>query len=229
MNFVKPAREVDRVFLHCSASDRPEHDSVAVMREWHLARGWSDCGYHVFIRKDGAAEAARPLERTPAAQAGHNTGTIAICLHGLEVERFTTAQFETLIDLCRQISAAYGGMVTFHGHCEVSAKACPVFDYRSVLGLDASGTPTFAPSADPAASDAAAAAAGAAPPVLRVTSKGPEVRRLQRRLTAAGFPLTEDGHFGQITADAVRAFQKAAGLTVDGVVGPRTWAALEAA
>ncbi|MFO7855358.1 MAG: peptidoglycan-binding domain-containing protein [Paracoccaceae bacterium] len=227
MLFEKPERAVDRVFVHCSATDRPEHDSVEVMRRWHVDdNGWSDVGYHVFIRKDGVAEAGRPLERTPAAQAGNNTGTIAICLHGLEESKFTEAQFETLIDLCRQILAAYEGGVTFHGHREVAAKECPVFDYKAVLGLDANGEMVFKPSADPATSDEAEAGSGAPEPLLRITARGPAVRRLQKRLKDAGHDVVVDGIFGQGTHVALKAFQKAAGLTSDGIAGPRTWAAL---
>ena len=119
MDFEKPQRSVDRVFLHCSASDNPEHDSVEVMRDWHVNdRGWDDVGYHFFIRKDGTVEAGRDLEKTPAAQRGHNSGTIAICLHGLAVEKFRKAQFKSVIELCKAIEAAYQGMVSFHGHCD---------------------------------------------------------------------------------------------------------------
>jgi len=227
MQFEKPDREVDRVFIHCSATDHPNHDSVEVMRRWHVDdNGWSDVGYHVFIRKDGVAEAGRPLERTPAAQAGNNTGTIAICLHGLEESKFTKAQFETLIDLSRRILAAYEGGVTFHGHNEVAAKDCPVFDYRAVLGLDANGEMVFEPSAEPATSDEAEAVSTAAEPLLRVTARGPAVRRMQERLKQAGHDLGVDGIFGHGTLAALKAFQKAKGLTADGIVGPRTWAAL---
>jgi murein L,D-transpeptidase YcbB/YkuD len=35
-----------------------------------------------------------------------------------------------------------------------------------------------------------------------------------------------DGIFGPVTKTAVEQFQKSAGLTVDGIVGPKTWAAL---
>lgn len=230
MAFQAPDRPVDRVFLHCSASDHAHHDDVEVMRRWHVdGNGWSDVGYHLFIRKDGTVQDGRPLERIPAAQAGHNTGSIAICLHGLALENFTTAQYDAVIALSREIQAAYAGMVTFHGHCEVANKACPVFPYREVLGLDAHGSICFAPSNAPAGRDANAAAADTAAtgePTLRITDRGAAVRTLQERLRSAGHELAADGIFGQGTLAAVRAFQGARGLTVDGIVGPATWAAL---
>lgn len=139
MIFEKPFRHVDTVFIHCSASDNPDHDDVSVIREWHLARGWHDVGYHYFIKKDGTIQLGRDLEQIPAAQQGYNEGSIAICLHGLEKSKFTEAQFDSLRDLCGQINSAYGGTIRFRGHNEVSAKACPVFDYRDVLDLDDEG------------------------------------------------------------------------------------------
>lgn len=142
IEFRKPSRPVTRVFLHCSASDHRHHDDVAVLRDWHLKRGFEDVGYHFLITFDGRVQTGRALERHPAAQAGHNTGTIAICLSGGQNGQggaFTPAQFDALRDLCAQINAAYAGKVTFHGHQEVANRACPVFDYRRELGLSAQG------------------------------------------------------------------------------------------
>ena len=69
--------------------------------------------------------------------------------------------------------------------------------------------------------------------MLRLTSpmlRGDDVRAVQSRLQALGFsPGTVDGVYGDATAAAVRAFQQHLGLEVDGVVGPRTVAALGAA
>ena len=56
---------------------------------------------------------------------------------------------------------------------------------------------------------------------LRRGSKGDDVKKLQRALH-----LVEDGIFGVLTVEAVLDFQRAHGLTADGVVGPATWAAL---
>lgn len=133
--FSKPDREIDRVFIHCSASSLKSHDNVEVIRGWHLKNGWSDIGYNYYITFDGIIHRGRDVEITPAAQRGHNTGTIAICLSGLRENDFTQEQFESLRNLCEQIDDRIPD-VTFHGHCEVSDKECPVFDYRSVLGLD---------------------------------------------------------------------------------------------
>lgn len=60
---------------------------------------------------------------------------------------------------------------------------------------------------------------------LRRGDAGPQVLCLQERLnevTSGGEPLPEDGAFGERTEDAVRAFQAANDLGVDGVVGPAT-------
>ena len=63
--------------------------------------------------------------------------------------------------------------------------------------------------------------------VLREGSRGPAVAVLQRALPGRGFsPGKVDGLFGAKTRAAVVAFQRHAGLEVDGVVGPLTQAAL---
>jgi peptidoglycan hydrolase-like protein with peptidoglycan-binding domain len=67
-------------------------------------------------------------------------------------------------------------------------------------------------------------------PVLRRGSTGDAVRRLQRSLVIGELlPNTGiDGSFGPATEQAVRSFQQAVGIDVDGIVGPQTWARLPA-
>ena len=52
---------------------------------------------------------------------------------------------------------------------------------------------------------------------------------MQRQLNARTSSLAVDGRFGPQTALAVRQFQQANGLLVDGIVGPNTWFALATA
>jgi len=54
-----------------------------------------------------------------------------------------------------------------------------------------------------------------------------EVKALQLLLRKAGQRVDADGLFGQGTLDAVKTFQREHGLVADGVVGARTWQALQ--
>ena len=66
--------------------------------------------------------------------------------------------------------------------------------------------------------------------ILRKGASGDEVRELQTMLAAWGYDVgAVDGVFGSATEGAVRAFQTAKGLTVDGICGTATWAALDTA
>ncbi len=63
--------------------------------------------------------------------------------------------------------------------------------------------------------------------VLRQGSRGATVEKLQALLNAvSNARLVEDGDFGPRTDGAVRAFQRARHLAVDGIVGRLTWRAL---
>lgn len=68
-------------------------------------------------------------------------------------------------------------------------------------------------------------AVSVARPVLKRGSKNGSVMVLQELLNSKGYNCgTVDGIFGEKTDKAVRAFQKANKLVVDGIVGPKTWA-----
>jgi N-acetylmuramoyl-L-alanine amidase len=64
--------------------------------------------------------------------------------------------------------------------------------------------------------------------VLGPGAEGEAVRDLQHRLAVLGFESAsaEAGVFGEITTAAVRAFQTARGLRVDGICGRQTWSSL---
>ena len=61
---------------------------------------------------------------------------------------------------------------------------------------------------------------------LRKGSSGGEVKTLQTLLNSNGFSLVVDGKFGSNTLTAVKSYQSSHGLSVDGIVGSKTWASL---
>lgn len=67
---------------------------------------------------------------------------------------------------------------------------------------------------------------GGSPTILKLGSRGSSVQELQKALATRGWAVEVDGRFGAETLEAVREFQKAEGLPVDGLVGARTWSAL---
>ncbi len=258
-SFRAPARKVTRVFLHCTDSDNEALEGVSLAEEvnrWHLANGWAGIGYHFVVDKRGQVVTGRPLELTPAAQLGEvplvapdmvhmgNVATIAISTHGSK--QWTKEGLNSTFYLCNQIHAAYfaaGAPVTFHGHCEIDPRPCPVYRYRALLGLDAGGRflagaqspadmvasistevtdaphdmPKLALIEHPAAFEPIGARA------LFEGCHGQDVEALQRKLGLA----PADGWFGPQTYRALADWQGAHGLAADGIAGPVTRKALE--
>ena len=69
-------------------------------------------------------------------------------------------------------------------------------------------------------------------PTLRIGSTGPYVVECQNDLIQLGYDLSPygaDGKYGKTTSARVADFQRANGLTADGICGKNTWAALDAA
>ena len=69
-------------------------------------------------------------------------------------------------------------------------------------------------------------------PTLRKGATGPYVVECQEDLLKLGYDLSPygaDGKYGNTTIREVKKFQSVSGLTADGICGPLTWAALDAA
>lgn len=97
-------------------------------------------------------------------------------------------------------------------------KPDPTFDmnaFRSQVAAIIAGTAPF-PAIIPAVDTAGR-------PTLRRGARGELVKRIQAKLA-----IEADGVFGPATEAAVRQFQRGKGLVPDGIVGPKTWALLEA-
>ena len=127
-------RTINELIVHCSATPSGKDFTVQQIRQWHLARGFRDIGYHFVIYRDGSVHKGRPLEQAGAHCVGHNRHSIGICyIGGLAIngktpaDTRTVAQKAALTELLKELHAKFPH-ATLHGHREFAAKACPSFD-----------------------------------------------------------------------------------------------------
>lgn len=134
-------RPINEIIVHCSATradwmaGQPTSAKVAEIRRWHVKdRGWRDIGYHYLIDRDGTIATGRPVDQVGAHVAGHNTGTVGVCLiggHGSNEndqfsDHFTARQDEELRRLLKDLQQRFG-IKKITGHNQYAAKACPGF------------------------------------------------------------------------------------------------------
>lgn len=125
-------REVNLVVIHCSDSSNPKHDNIETIRKWHVEeRGWTDVGYHYFVKSDGTVQRGRSEKDIGAHVSGHNARSIGICLHGRD--GFTDAQLRALKTLVRSICKRYKLDIETQvkGHKDLQPnKTCPNFNVQ---------------------------------------------------------------------------------------------------
>tara|TARA_R110000744_G_scaffold366990_1_gene476315 strand:- start:104 stop:508 length:405 start_codon:yes stop_codon:yes gene_type:complete len=127
-------RKIKKVIIHCSATPEGRDVKTATIRDWHLAKGWSDIGYHYVIELDGSVNVGRHTDRIGAHTIGENRGSIGICyVGGMDAnmenpkDTRTDEQKEGLVCLINDLKEQFKS-ITIHGHSEFSAKACPSFN-----------------------------------------------------------------------------------------------------
>lgn len=118
---------------------------------------------------------------------------------------------------------------TKHVHFAVgSGSDCepgPSYDTSTSWGISSTPAPAPGPAPTPPAGDNMKERVMALP-MLRRGAKGQFVRNMQGLLVANGQAVSVDGDFGPGTEAGLKAWQKRAGLSADGICGPNTWARL---
>ncbi len=123
-------RQIEEAIIHCSASDNPHHDSINIIRDWHLERGFKDVGYHFFIKGNGSIEIGRDISIPGAHCEGHNKFSIGICLHGNV--SFSEQQFKSCARLLTMLRSLWPH-IKIYPHNEYNrAKTCPNFPIEKV-------------------------------------------------------------------------------------------------
>ena len=142
---IKMSRQIKEIHIHCSATREGLAITAHEIKKWHLARGWSDIGYHIIIGHQGI-EYGRPLQKIPASVRSRNSHAIAIAyIGGLDAngkpkDTRTPRQKELLLKVLKQLKFIYP-KATIHGHRDFSVdmdgdgvekhewmKSCPCFE-----------------------------------------------------------------------------------------------------
>jgi len=119
--------EDDRVESILELHITPKSNDVAWNGQTVAGRGFSAIGYHHIITKDGRCWPCRSEELQGAHCYGQNEHSIGICLTGKD--RFTLAQFRTLLDKLEVLKEKYNLKDSdIYGHYAFSDKTCPNFN-----------------------------------------------------------------------------------------------------
>jgi N-acetylmuramoyl-L-alanine amidase len=127
-------RSINEIIVHCSATREGQQITVDTIRDWHLAKGWNDIGYHFYIDLDGTINKGRDIDKMGAHCKGHNRNSIGICYcGGVETDgktpkdTRTQEQKDSLLNVLKTLKAMYPEAVIY-SHNEFANKACPSFD-----------------------------------------------------------------------------------------------------
>lgn len=140
-------RNIKEIIIHCTATREGSNLTAADIKKMHLARGFSDIGYHYLVYLDGTISMGRDVNIAGAHCLNHNTYSIGVAYIG-GVDRFnvpkdtrTEKQKTSLKYLLIQLKKLYP-KARILGHRDTSpdlngngliepkewVKACPCFN-----------------------------------------------------------------------------------------------------
>ena len=210
---IQIATPVRDLFLHHSATSDGGPETVRSIQRFHQqSRGWADIAYTwLYSPRDRVFYEGRGPGVAGGHTRSHNRTSHAVCILGnYDVTAFPRHAVHDLADWARWHGTAWGPN-HYRPHSEVSATACPgkhVLAALRDINLHAEDGMTPAPPAP------------VYPATIRAGATGDDVKLLQSAL------MPHDGIFGPATDAALRHYQHANGLTVDGICGPKTWASI---
>lgn len=150
-------RKITLIVVHCTASRCTSTLTPAALDVEHRRRGFTGCGYHYYVTRDGEIHPMRDVAKIGAHAKGFNTYSIGIAYEGglnvreLPADTRTPQQKQSLIALLRHLLTAYPDITAIVGHRDLSPdlngngiiepqewiKMCPCFnastEYRHLV------------------------------------------------------------------------------------------------
>lgn len=149
-DFRSATRDITEVVVHWTGTYIDQDIGAEDVHGWHQARGWSGCGYHYVIRRDGTIERGRPIniEGAHALANGHNNRSIGVSFAaGYTVpastglrnpptgkESITAEQMKAFDQFMNKFYAVWpGGQAFGHNDTDPSNKIDPGFSVPSYV------------------------------------------------------------------------------------------------
>lgn len=112
------------------------------IHQWHLQNGWSGAGYNYYVRKDGTVYEMRG-NNTGAQCLNYNSVSVGICCEGnYDIETtMPTAQFNSTVELIRQIRPNYPSLKSIVGHTQLVSTSCPGKNFPTYKIIDRVNNP----------------------------------------------------------------------------------------
>ena len=130
-------RKIDKIILHCSATQEGKNFKARDIDTWHKNQGYKKIGYHYVIDIDGTLEQGRNESEIGAHAYGYNSNSIGICYIGgvdknnKPKDTRTKEQKETLYNLIYNLLNKYNlNISNIKCHNQLSNKACPSFNIQ---------------------------------------------------------------------------------------------------
>jgi N-acetyl-anhydromuramyl-L-alanine amidase AmpD len=128
-------KSTSKIIIHHSASDT---DNINSIHNYHKNRkGWSGCGYHYVIHKNGDIFEGRGKNIVGAHTLGENHDSIGICVCGdLNKSEMTPHQKNSLKELLVYLLAQYE-RIQIYGHNNFNKTDCPGKNFDSEIIFEA--------------------------------------------------------------------------------------------
>lgn len=127
--------DITEIIVHCADTKTSQDFSVEDIRRWHVeGNGWSDIGYHYYIKLNGDIFLGRSIQKAGAHCFGHND-ELGVCFEGGKFDNGEpwsepmAGQLKAFKKLKDGLDITLGKNLIVKGHYEYDkGKTCPNFD-----------------------------------------------------------------------------------------------------
>lgn len=214
---LSPLKKVDKIICHHPA--HPTWDINDIHKYHRDSKGWSGIGYNYFVTFDGRIQEGRGRNQGAHTLGGWNYKSLGVSFQGnFEIQEMTDEQVSSGTELIASLIRSEGlGINDVVGHRDLWATACPGKNFR-MADLKSAILVELNP----------ATKKESVKMLLIRGDRSEDVKKLQENLNTLGYDAeSADGIFGPGTERAVKSFQRASGLTVDGIAGSQTLAKMQ--